>query len=195
MMFPFRLKVVKKLYVYNNVLSLQTRHPAKKFEISSDSSHVLNTNATDDEVTFVIRSSMPPPPVLTAAIATTVTAGVTSAPIHGSSAEQAQPSIFRDSTSPSMVDHLAPPGFFSQLWGMDYERLLAEFNVETTCQVCFSAKIRIRLEYELRGRQRFEGKCAMQANWLKERDAEIASLKAQLSLKEAKAMKAIRLHG
>ncbi|GJR56287.1 hypothetical protein Tco_1406808 [Tanacetum coccineum] len=76
---------------------------------------------------------------------------------------------------------------------MDYEQLLAEFNVGTARQVCFSAEIRMRLEHELRGRQKFEGKYAMQANWLKERDAEIASLKAQLSLTEAEAAEAIRL--
>nr|GEU44928.1 hypothetical protein [Tanacetum cinerariifolium] len=35
----------------------------------------------------------------------------------------------------------------------------------------------------------------MQANWLKETDAETASLKAQLSLKEAEAAKAIRIYG
>ncbi|GKD24517.1 hypothetical protein Tco_1230731, partial [Tanacetum coccineum] len=43
--------------------------------------------------------------------------------------------------------------------------------------------------------KRFEGKCAIQDGWLKERDAEIASLKAQLSLKEDKATDAIRLRG
>ncbi|GJZ10904.1 hypothetical protein Tco_0545663 [Tanacetum coccineum] len=94
-----------------------------------------------------------------------------------------------------MIDQLAPPGFFSQLRGMDYEQLLTEFNVGTAHQVCFSAEIRMRLEHELRGRLRFEGKCAMQANWLKERDAEIASLKAQLSLKEAAAAEAIHFCG
>ncbi|GKD04618.1 hypothetical protein Tco_1179592 [Tanacetum coccineum] len=53
----------------------------------------------------------------------------------------------------------------------------------------------MRLEHELRGRQKFEGKCAMQANWLKKRDAEIASLKDQLSLQEAEAVEAILLRG
>ncbi|GJU94369.1 hypothetical protein Tco_1319125 [Tanacetum coccineum] len=167
--------------------------------IYSDSSHDLNANAINDEVTFVIRSSMPPPPVLTATVATTITAA--EADIAGPSQPVGielsagsfyvsqdmdpetlwqvyipkwnvindfvldDPNIFR-----SMIDHLAPPGFFSQLRGIDYEQLLAEFSVGTARQVCFSAEIRMRLEHELRGRQRFEGKCAMQANWLKERD-------------------------
>ncbi|GJR83544.1 hypothetical protein Tco_0154329 [Tanacetum coccineum] len=62
-------------------------------------------------------------------------------------------------------------------------------------QTCLSSKVRLRLEHKLRGGKKFEGKCAMQADLLKEKDAEIASLKAQLSQKEAKAVKAIRLRG
>nr|GFB41431.1 transposase (putative), gypsy type [Tanacetum cinerariifolium] len=75
----------------------------------------------DDEVTSIVRSSMPPLPVLTAAVTTTTTTGAT-------------------------------------------------FTL-----VC-----------ELGTRQ---------DNWLKERDAEISNLKAQLSLKEAEVAKAIRLWG
>ncbi|GJZ05895.1 hypothetical protein Tco_0539688 [Tanacetum coccineum] len=83
---------------------LRTRHPAERFAISSDSSHDLTANATDDEVTSVIKSFLPPPPVLIAAIATTITACVTSALVHGSDAEEVQPSIFRDSASPSVAE-------------------------------------------------------------------------------------------
>ncbi|GJX06434.1 hypothetical protein Tco_0194366 [Tanacetum coccineum] len=196
---------------------------AKRFVISSDSSHDLNANATDDEVTSIIRSSMPPPLVLTVAIAITIIARATSTLVHESGTEQVQPSIFRDSASPSMVeadiagpsqpnvisdsilddpdvyrgmtDHLAPLGFFFQLSGMDYEQVLAEFNVRTARHVCFSAEIRMLLQHKLRGRYKFEEKCAMQANLLKERVVEIASLKAQISLKEVEATKAIRLRG
>ncbi|GKB78272.1 hypothetical protein Tco_0945167 [Tanacetum coccineum] len=88
---------------------LRTRHPTERFVIS-DSSHDLNANGIDDEVTSVIRSSMPPPPILTAAIATTIIAGATSAPVHESGVRQVQPSIFRDSASLSMAeDDVAGP--------------------------------------------------------------------------------------
>ncbi|GKF69056.1 hypothetical protein Tco_0198735, partial [Tanacetum coccineum] len=70
----------------------------------TDSSHDLTANATDDEVTSVIKSFMPPPPVLIATIATTITACVTSALVYGSDAGEFQPSIFRDSASPSVVE-------------------------------------------------------------------------------------------
>ncbi|GKG54071.1 hypothetical protein Tco_0557594, partial [Tanacetum coccineum] len=81
------------------------------------------------------------------------------------------------------------------LHSMDYVQLFVEFNVGAARQTCLSSEVRLRLEHELRGRKIFEGKCAMQAGWLKERDANIANLKAQLSLKEAEAAEAIRLRG
>ncbi|GJV03619.1 hypothetical protein Tco_1337188 [Tanacetum coccineum] len=60
-------------------------------------------------------------------------------------------------------------------------------------QSCLGSEVRLQLEHELRGRKTFENKYDMQAILLKERDAEIASLKAHLSLKEAEAAEAIRL--
>ncbi|GKB16390.1 hypothetical protein Tco_0850313 [Tanacetum coccineum] len=104
----------------------------------------------------------------------------------------------RDSASPStaeanVVGPSQPAG--EELRSMDYEQLFAEFNVGAARQTCLGAEVRMRLEHEIRGRKRFEGKCAIQDGWLKERDAEIASLKAQLSLKEDKATDAIRLRG
>nr|GFD18787.1 hypothetical protein [Tanacetum cinerariifolium] len=61
-----------------------------------------------------------------------------------------------------MIDHLAPPGFFSQLQAMDYEQLLAKYSVGVARQACFSTEVRMRLEYELRGRQKLEERCAQQ---------------------------------
>ncbi|GJW70146.1 hypothetical protein Tco_0127063 [Tanacetum coccineum] len=95
----------------------------------------------------------------------------------------------------SLVGQLAPPVLFSQLRSIDYEQLFAEFNAGAARQTCLGAEVRMRLEHELRGRKKFEGKWAIQDNLLKEKDAEIASLKAQLSLKEAEAAEAIRLRG
>ncbi|GJT50141.1 hypothetical protein Tco_0976298 [Tanacetum coccineum] len=82
---------------------LRTQHPAERFVISSDSPHDSNTNDADDEVTSIVRSSMPPPRVLTAAVATTIVAGATFAPVHESGTVQDQPSFFRDSASLRMV--------------------------------------------------------------------------------------------
>nr|GEV02512.1 hypothetical protein [Tanacetum cinerariifolium] len=88
-----------------------------------------------------------------------------------------------------MMKLLLLSALFSQLRTIDNEQLFVEFNVGLARQTCLSSEVRIQLEHEHRGRKTFEGKCAMQADWLKQRDAKIASLKAQLSLKEAEAAK------
>nr|GEV24271.1 hypothetical protein [Tanacetum cinerariifolium] len=69
-----------------------------------------------------------------------VVVGITSALIHDSSIGQEKP---------SMIDHLAPPRFFSQLRAMDYEQLLVEFSIGVARQACFNAEIRMQLEHEL----------------------------------------------
>ncbi|GKD30877.1 hypothetical protein Tco_1241655 [Tanacetum coccineum] len=117
------------------------------------------------------------------AIVTTVVVDA-SAPVPRAGHElytgQVRPSIFLDFASPTTMDvDVAGP---SQ-------------PVGTEASTCFNAKVRMRLEHELRGRERLEERCTLQVNRLKERDAEIASLKAQLSLKEAEAAEVIRLRG
>ncbi|GJX85218.1 hypothetical protein Tco_0335992 [Tanacetum coccineum] len=71
----------------------------------------------------------------------------------------------------SVIDQLSPPGLFSQLRSMDYDQLFAEFNVGAARQTCLSAEVDL----------------------LKERNVEIANLKAQLFFKEAEATEAIHL--
>nr|GEU55539.1 transposase (putative), gypsy type [Tanacetum cinerariifolium] len=232
-----------------------TQKPAERFVISSHSTYDSNANSVDDEVTYVVRSSIPDPDILTTVVVTMVVVDASALMPragHELGTGQVRPSIFLDSSSPTtaevdvagpshpvgtkasagsfyvsqdmdpvtlrqiyvpkwhvindsalddpkscrgIIDNLVPPGFFSQLRAMDCEQLLAEFNVGATCQTCFNAEIKMRLEHELRGRQRLEEICTFQVNRLKERDAEIASLKAQLSLKEVVAAEAIRLRG
>ncbi|GJV17539.1 hypothetical protein Tco_1362862 [Tanacetum coccineum] len=83
---------------------LRTHHLTERFMISSDSSHDYNENDVDDDVTSIVRSSVPPPPVCTAAVAITIIVGATSALVYESGTGQAQPSIFRDSASPSSAE-------------------------------------------------------------------------------------------
>nr|GEX03893.1 hypothetical protein [Tanacetum cinerariifolium] len=135
------------------------------------------------------RSSVPPLPVLTTAVATTTITYVPKWNVINDSALD-DPKVCR-----SMVDQLAPPGFFTQLRGMDYDQLFAKFNVGVARQACFSAEVRLRSEYNYRVRKKFENKCQRQADFLTKRDVEIASLRAQRALKEAEAAEAIHLHG
>ncbi|GKA27112.1 hypothetical protein Tco_0713280 [Tanacetum coccineum] len=146
--------------------------PTERFIVLSDSSQHSSTNDADDEVTSIVRSSMPPPLVLTATVATTIIADTTFALVPKVGIELVPYIIFRDSVS------------------------TGEANQDVVaCQTCLSYEVRLWLEHELRGRKKFEGKCAMQTDWLNEKDAEIASLKARLSLKEAEATEAICLRG
>nr|GFA39304.1 transposase (putative), gypsy type [Tanacetum cinerariifolium] len=169
---------------------LPTQRASERFVVLTDSSHHSGTNAADDEVTSIVKSSMPPPFMLTVAVTTTtVITGTTSALVYDLGTDQVKPSIFRDSASPSMAE--------ADLVGSSQpvEELLVDFSMGSSRQTCFNAEIRIRLEHELRGKQKLEEICIEQVNWLKKKDTEIASLKAQLYLKKAKAVEAIRLRG
>nr|GEV39668.1 hypothetical protein [Tanacetum cinerariifolium] len=96
-------------------------------------------------------------------VATTAIDGTTSALVHVSRTRPVHRRFFRDSVSPSvteanivgpsqpvgavvsavcqsMVDQLAPLGFFSQLRDMDYEQLFAEFNVGVGELNCFKER-------------------------------------------------------
>nr|GEV27469.1 zinc finger, CCHC-type [Tanacetum cinerariifolium] len=133
------------------VANLRTQPPYERFVISSDPYHDSSANVANNEVTFVVRSSLPPPPLMTAAIATT--------------------------------------------YCVDYEQLFAKFNVGVACQACLCAKVRLRSEHNYTKRKKFGRRCVRVTVLLKDRDAKVASLKAQLSLKEAEAAEAIQLRG
>ncbi|GKB81506.1 ribonuclease H-like domain-containing protein [Tanacetum coccineum] len=138
--------------------NLPTQPATERFVVLSDSSNHSSTNVASDEVTSVVRSSMPPPLVLTAAIATAVTFGATSALVGELGTGQENFYVSQDmdyemlrkthfpkwdvsnesaldesNVCRSLVDHLAPPVLFSQL-----------------------REVRMRLEQVLRGKQRLE---------------------------------------
>ncbi|GJZ54188.1 hypothetical protein Tco_0609073 [Tanacetum coccineum] len=116
--------------------NLRMRNPAKRFFISSDSSHHSSTNVADVELDSIVRPSMPIPLVMTAIVATTVVADTSYVLVLRAANEPFFHTPFRDSASTgeagqevagpsnpartelsvcrSMVDQLAPPGFFSQ---------------------------------------------------------------------------------
>nr|GEW87372.1 hypothetical protein [Tanacetum cinerariifolium] len=83
------------------VANLWTQRLSERFVISSDSSHNSSANVVDDEVTSIVRSFMPPPTLMTAAVATTAISDATFTLVPEVSAEPVPRSIFRDSDSPS----------------------------------------------------------------------------------------------
>nr|GEV89669.1 reverse transcriptase domain-containing protein [Tanacetum cinerariifolium] len=170
-------------------------------------------------VDHVKRSLVSDPPLMIAVIDTMIVADTSSIPTHRAGEEPVHAGIFADSTfvgtvgqditgpfQPTGTEFCVATFYVSQdmdskmlcqiyLRSIDYEQLFVEFNVGAARQTCLGTEVRMRLKHKLRGKNKFEGKCAMQANLLKEKDAEVASLKAWLSLKEAEATKVIRLCG
>nr|GEV35284.1 transposase (putative), gypsy type [Tanacetum cinerariifolium] len=147
------------------------------------------------ERSTVSRSTVPILVILTAAVATSVVAGTSiSQPREPASNDISSKSFYvsLDMDSEALRQAYVPKW---DMRTMKYDQLFNEFNVGAARQTCLSAKVRMRLEHVLRGKKRLEGRCVMQEKLLKEKDVEIADLKAHLSLKEAEAAKSIRLRG
>ncbi|GJZ96763.1 gag-pol polyprotein [Tanacetum coccineum] len=83
--------------------NLRTQHQAERFVVLSDSPCHSSSNAADAEVSFVVRSLILDPPIMTTAIATTVVAVVSSILVPRAGNEPAHASIFVDSTSAGTV--------------------------------------------------------------------------------------------
>nr|GEY25321.1 hypothetical protein [Tanacetum cinerariifolium] len=92
-----------------------------------------------------------------------------------------------------MVDKFAPPKFFTSIHGMDHARLFTEFNVRAARKMSLGVEVRMRAGYNIKDKMRLKSVVNEQAALLKVREKEIENLKAQLSLREAEATKAIRL--
>ncbi|GJW44791.1 hypothetical protein Tco_0073590 [Tanacetum coccineum] len=93
----------------------------------------------------------------------------------------------------TLVDHVAPPAFFSALRTIDYDQLYTEFNVGAARQVCLGAEVRSRAEHELELKEKFRAKYTARGRLLEEKDLEILRLKSQLAEKEVEAAEVIRL--
>ncbi|GKB34508.1 hypothetical protein Tco_0879450 [Tanacetum coccineum] len=93
----------------------------------------------------------------------------------------------------TLVDRVAPPGFFTTLRNMDYDQLLMEFNVGAARQICLGSEVRSRTEHELELKEKLRGKYDARGVLLREKDAEIAKLKSLLKEKETESAEAPRL--
>nr|GEW05336.1 hypothetical protein [Tanacetum cinerariifolium] len=92
-----------------------------------------------------------------------------------------------------MVDELVPPKLFASVRGMKHDQLFTEFNVGAARQMSLSAKVRMRIEYNIKEKRRLKSAVEEKDELLKAKDKEIENLKAQMALKEAEAAEAIRL--
>ncbi|GKA67422.1 hypothetical protein Tco_0767339 [Tanacetum coccineum] len=92
-----------------------------------------------------------------------------------------------------MVDEFTPPKFFASIRGMEHDQLFTKFNVGAALQMSLSVEVRMRDEYNVKEKRRLKSVVENQVELLKVREGEIENLKAQLLLRETKAMEAIRL--
>ncbi|GJT52159.1 hypothetical protein Tco_0978316 [Tanacetum coccineum] len=92
-----------------------------------------------------------------------------------------------------MVDEFATPKFFASIRGMEHDQLFTEFNVGAARQMPLSAEMRMRAEYNIREKRKSKFVAEERAELLKVKEKEVEDLKAQLLLKEAEVVEAIRL--
>ncbi|GJU94970.1 hypothetical protein Tco_1319726 [Tanacetum coccineum] len=97
----------------------------------------------------------------------------------------------------TLVDRVAPSGFFSTLRSMDYEQLYTEFNVGAAWQICLESEVRSRAEHELELKEKLKGKYDDHGRLLEEKDLEILRLKSLLAeeAERAETAKVVRLRG
>nr|GEW85571.1 hypothetical protein [Tanacetum cinerariifolium] len=201
---------------------IHMRPALERFVVLTNSSHYSSTNDADDEVTSIVRSSVTPPPVLTVAVTTTVVPGATSVLVHDLGVGQINPGILRitlllpqprqmhvyipkwnvindfvlddPDVCRGIIDHLAPPGFFSQLCVMDYEQLLMGYSVGVARQACFSveeaeATKAIRLRGQIADVEAAEATRITELNSLRERnvslEGQVAALESAVVSKDA----------
>ncbi|GKD87515.1 hypothetical protein Tco_1358669, partial [Tanacetum coccineum] len=88
--------------------NLQTKPAAVRFIISSDSSHHSDTHDLDVEVSSLVRSTVPDPPVMTAAVTTTVVVETSLVSVSKATAKPVNPTLFGDSMSTSGHDVAGP---------------------------------------------------------------------------------------
>ncbi|GJX42388.1 hypothetical protein Tco_0257378 [Tanacetum coccineum] len=93
----------------------------------------------------------------------------------------------------TLVDRVAPPGFFSTLRNMDYDQLFMEFNVGAARHICLGSEVRSRAEHELELKEKLRAKYDAQGVLLSEKDAEIARLKSLVKEKETESAEVLRL--
>ncbi|GKB53619.1 hypothetical protein Tco_0904372 [Tanacetum coccineum] len=93
----------------------------------------------------------------------------------------------------TLVDRVAPLGFFSTLRNMDYDQLFEEFNVGAARQICLGSEVRSRTEHELELKEKLRAKYDARGVLLREKDAEIARLKSLVKEKETESAEVLRL--
>nr|GEZ36347.1 hypothetical protein [Tanacetum cinerariifolium] len=82
-----------------------------------------------------------------------------------------------------LVDHAAPPGYFSELRHMHNEEFIRQYNVNQDRQVAMGSKLRLRFEQEAKLLRKFVAQVARRDKRIQARELEIKNLEASLEVK------------
>ncbi|GJY82146.1 hypothetical protein Tco_0494897 [Tanacetum coccineum] len=205
-------------------LNLRTIGAPLKFFISSDSSHRFGANIVEAKFDSFARPSVPLMTVATTVTstvdpATTVKEKFVESSVFGgnSSGGGADHTACHDGrTCCEMVDEFAPPKFFASIRGMEHDQLFTEFNVGAAHQMCLSAEVRMRAEYNIRERRRLNSGAEVaeaihlraeaskfkvveeslrdEVKVLKEQNAALEQEKTDLSVKVADLVASVKVH-
>nr|GEU74059.1 hypothetical protein [Tanacetum cinerariifolium] len=89
-----------------------------------------------------------------------------------------------------LVDHVAPPGYFSELRHMHNEEFLGQYNINLARQVAMRSQLRLRFEQEAKLLRKFVAQVARRDQRIQARELEIKNLEARLET-EAEIKKAV----
>nr|GFB22279.1 hypothetical protein [Tanacetum cinerariifolium] len=79
-----------------------------------------------------------------------------------------------------LVDHAAPPGYFSELRHMHNEDFLGQYNINLARQVAMGSQLRLRFEHEAKLLRKSVAQVALQDQRIQARESEIKNLEALL---------------
>nr|GEW16565.1 hypothetical protein [Tanacetum cinerariifolium] len=174
--------------------NLYTIGAPQRFVISSDSSNHSGVNIPEAEVDSVVRTFVP---IITSATTTTPTAdlaAIAKEKLVGSSVfgvdflSRAEVILFLVA---SLIVLVATSSLVVFVPLLTLTPIFKKFT--DARQMSLSTKVRMRADYNIRGRRRLNSVVEEKDALLKAKDEEIGNLKAQLVLKEAEAAEAVRL--
>ncbi|GJS50156.1 hypothetical protein Tco_0600277 [Tanacetum coccineum] len=90
------------------------------------------------------------------------------------------PRILAPSPLVDVVDHIAPPGYFSKLRHLPIDELLSQYNINLAKQVAIGSQLRLRFEQEAKLLKKFVAQVARRDQRIATREKHIKDLEAQL---------------
>ncbi|GKB61295.1 hypothetical protein Tco_0917481 [Tanacetum coccineum] len=95
----------------------------------------------------------------------------------------------------NLLHHITPPGYGAMLRNQSATGFLDAFNFNFAQHTCMVSELRLRYEHKVMTREKFQKKFTNNCAVVRQRDAEIAALRARLKEVERKAAEVVALRG